>query len=78
MSILSKRQIYRRLIGRATAFTTRDTETLDAAKVGDIVRLDGRRYRVNKKTNYNAAVEPYTWANRVEDFVLDLAGKYLP
>lgn len=59
-------------------FTTGDTDTLAAAKVGDVIRLDGKRVRVTKKTNYNAAVEPYTWLNATEDWILEKMNRFLP
>ena len=77
MSVLTKGLFSGKWIGHATSFTTADEALLSAAKVGDIVRLDGKRYRVTKKTNYNAAVEPYTFVDAIEDWFLEKADRYL-
>lgn len=47
-------------------------------KAGDVIRLNGERVRVLKKTNFNMSVEPYTWFDAIEDWILEKLGKLLP
>jgi hypothetical protein len=63
---------------RAESFTTQDAARLQAAHVGELVQLDGRMWRVTKKTNFNAAVERYYWYNAAEDWILEKLGRFLP
>lgn len=58
-----------------TDFHTRDEDALTDARVGDVIVLDGKRVRVTKKTNYNAAVVPYTWADAFADWLKAKLGK---
>lgn len=53
------------------------------AHVGDLISLTDnkgrtRRWKVNKKANFTLAVEPYCWYHKVEEWLLEQAGKLLP
>lgn len=48
------------------------------AQPGDVLTIAGKRVRLVKKTNYAIMVEPYTWLDAVEDWVLEKLGKRLP
>jgi hypothetical protein len=61
-----------------TGFHTDDYAVLAAKHVGDVVWLDGEYVKITKKTNFACAVEPYRWYNRVEDWLLEKLGRFLP
>jgi hypothetical protein len=44
-----------------------DLETFDAALVGDIILVEGKKYRVTKKTRTAVAAERYFWFDALWD-----------
>ncbi len=42
-------------------------EIIHAAKVGDIVTIRGKRYRLDKKTTTACSISRYTWLDALYD-----------
>jgi hypothetical protein len=55
-----------------------DWTVLRAYSVGEIVNLNGKCVRITKKTSSALALEPYTWRERAEDWLLEKLGRFLP
>lgn len=51
-----------------TDLTKQDFEVLAKCKKGDIVTLNGKNWKITKKTTTAISVEPYYWWNRLSDY----------